>query len=72
MSSPGKPLCPPRFHDDALMHCGRTVLERDPRTNKEDRCPGGLFVCADCVDDFCDFLEGAYNARARDKEWEAN
>jgi hypothetical protein len=70
MNSSGKPLCEPRFHGDDLLHCGRTVLKRDPRANQEDRCPGGLFICADCADDFGKFLEEAYNARAQDKEWE--
>ncbi len=65
-------LCPPRSYDGYLYRCGRTAVERNPRTNKEDRCPGGLFVCVEWVDDFCEFLKEAYNARAVDKEWEVD
>ncbi len=72
MSSSSKPLCPPRLHGDVLLRCGRTVLEWEPRTNKEDRCPDGLMACVDCVDDFAEFLEDAYNARAREQEREAD
>ncbi len=52
--------------------CGRLVLRRDPRNNLEDRCAGGLFVCADCVEDLCKLMEEACNARAVDKEWEVD
>lgn len=63
-------LYPPRSYEGYLYRCGRIVLDRSPRMNKQDRCPGGLFVCEDCVDDLCEFLKEAYNARAVDKEWE--
>jgi hypothetical protein len=57
-------LCPPRERDGDTFLCGRTILERDPHKRREDGCPGGLFVCEECVDDFCDFLRRAYDARA--------
>ena len=37
----------------------------------EDHCPGGLFVCSECVEPFVGFLNAACKARSRDKEWDA-
>ena len=65
-------LCAPRLYDGVLYRCGRLVLERDPRRKREDRCPGGLFVCPECIEPFVEYLDAAYNARARDKEWETD
>ena len=64
-------LCAPYISRDGdLYRCGRTVLERDPRGKPEDRCPGGLFFCSECIEPFLEFMNEAYNARAREKEWE--
>ena len=56
-----------------VFACGRVVLGRDPTT--AEACPSyggvGLFICADCVADVGDFLEAAYNARARRMEHRA-
>ena len=67
------PICPPRtYHEQdpngILYQCGRSVVYRDP-TNPAEACPGGMMVCGGCVDAFGEFMEHAYNARARRKEW---
>ena len=66
-------LCEPRHHEEfGWLKCGRVILERDP--TGPEACPsyggGGLLVCADCFDAVTDFMERAYDARARRKEWE--
>ena len=49
MSGPGDGLCPPRKRGGDWYVCGQSVRLRDPRTRREDRCPGGLFVCVHCA-----------------------
>ena len=72
MNSSGE-LCPPyRSRSGDLYRCGRTIFERDPDGKPGDRCPGGLFVCSECVEPFVESMNAAYNARARDKEWETD
>jgi hypothetical protein len=61
-------LCPPRLLDGEPHACGKTVLDRAPRTNPADRCPGALFLCDDCIEPVGEFFETAYNARAVDRE----
>jgi hypothetical protein len=70
---PGQQLCPPRYWDDGTpLYCGLVVLERNP--TGPEACPSyggvGLMVCERCMDAVGDFLEAAYNAKARRKEWE--
>jgi hypothetical protein len=50
-------------------YCGRTLLQRDP-TDKKQACPGGTQICGDCVDVFGEFMQAAYDAQARRKEWQ--
>jgi hypothetical protein len=64
-------LCPGRVYDGEFYACGRTVLYRDP-AKKEGGCPGGLFVCGSCVDDFGDFMKVAYDAQAVRQEWDGS
>ena len=52
-----------------LYQCGRSLLYRDP-ANPAQACPGGTYICLDCIDDFEEFMTQAYDARARRKEWE--
>lgn len=66
------PLCPGRVYDGEFYACGRTALYRDPHKRREDGCPGGMMVCADCVDSFTEFLDAAHDARAKRKEWEVD
>ncbi len=70
MSTPTSPQpCSGRVYDGEFYACGRTVLYRDPHKRREDGCPGGLFVCADCVEPFGEFLDKAHDAKAVREEW---
>jgi hypothetical protein len=68
-------ICPPREYDNCpcgdahIYYCGRMLLQRDP-TDQNQACPGGTMICIDCVSDFENFIDAAYDARARRKEWE--
>lgn len=75
-TTPANPQpCPPRTDlcpACGELHtyiCGRSLLERDP-AKKEEACLDGLFICADCVGGFKEFVDKTYDARARRKEWE--
>jgi hypothetical protein len=61
-------MCPPYHQDGRVYRCGKTLGEQDPETNG---CPGGVAVCDECMEVVCGFLDDAYNARARRKEWES-
>jgi hypothetical protein len=63
-------ICEPRFFegDPDPYYCGRLLRQLDVE-NKTECCPGGVFICANCFDPFSEFMDRAYDARARDKEW---
>jgi hypothetical protein len=63
------PICLPLEYDGILYRCGRALLMRDP-TDQKQACPGGTMICEDCVDAFGDFMDAAYDARARRMEWD--
>ena len=63
-------LCPPRWIAGEPYICGRAVEDRDPHANREDGCPGGLFVCADCLAPVVDLVRRAQDAKAIRQEHE--
>ena len=63
------PICEPRVYYGIAYSCGRTLLYRDP-TDPGQACPGGTFICANCVKGVGYFLKRSYDAQAVRREWE--
>ena len=60
---------------EAAIERGRGVKREHRKPTRREleavtsRRPGGMIICSDCVDAVGDFMEAAYDARARRKEW---
>jgi hypothetical protein len=64
-------ICERREFGGDVYLCGR-LLGPPNIGSKPERCLGGTFICPQCFDTFEEFVDAAYNANAREAEWESS